>query len=230
MILFFLIGMNSKYKLSDLYEIRQGVPLIKNVLTEEHEAAHYKVINHSSIANSLKILSKENLNEYSLVQDPRKEKSLRSKLLSSEDYLITCKGTTVKGFSLYYCKDLINGIENDGYHQGVIASANFIVLTPHPWVSKIFGYSYYLPNMLDLLVSAISNQIEANNNANKFITINDISNWTLDLTTENIGSELEKFSGFYSPYEKNLLELNEKMINLENYNIELKKRFNFKSE
>lgn len=213
-----------EFQLKDLFEIRQGVTMVKQNRTSKKSSGkyHYKVINLSALDTCSRRLVPENLVDYY----PGKEIN-PDKCLSPDDYLITCKGT-VKGFSLFFSNELFNKAGDEKPYNGILASNHFFILRPRgiiggnnsplPFKEKVF-----LDNLMDIVAEELNKDVAyGKGSSTKYLTIREVENFVINYPFKD-KKKIDEFSVIFDQYYKKLQELNEAKNKLDLFNHELRK-------
>jgi hypothetical protein len=186
-------------RLSDIFEIRQGIaaPYMKHKVIPKTDHI-YKLIYPADLNMVFKTLNIDSLSDF------HSEKELnQAKLLTEEDYLISCKGI-VKGFSLLYSADKLASGPRKA-RKAVVATNQFIIMRPRPNFQEVYGLPY-LHNLLDLLIPKMNQMTETRSEKSvlRYITISDIENITLELPVQKAEIKRKEFDTIYKSWKKNL--------------------------
>ena len=213
----FLFTENMRLTLSELFEIKQGVALSSKKEIEKSFGQYtYKVIYVSDLGNPYHLLDFEELTDYATDTKIKEEK-----LLTLNDYIISCKGE-IKGFSLSKSSNIFNSISELNY-SGLFVSNHFIILRPRPSILMMYGNSYFLHNILDLLIPIINDSISQN--ADKkimpYITIGEIEKYSILLPGAGFLKQLTDFEKVYQSWSDKFEKLQEANETLKKFNDEL---------
>jgi hypothetical protein len=206
----FLFSKTQNYKLGDLFEITQGSAIISNKsLIPEESSQRYKTIYISNLTTKYEALEFVELKDYF----PNK-KIKEGKLITSKDYIITCKGV-VKGYAMCKAINLFKDLKLSN-HKGIIASNHFIVLKPRQSTLEIFENSYLLYHLLDMIIPEFNNYINQNATRKKlpYITISEIENFSISLPGSSLFDIIKEFQSLYNKRKQvltNLIEIDEKL-------------------
>jgi len=208
-----------RFTLSELFEIKQGLTLsskkeIKNTFGNNA----YKVIYVSDLGNPYHLLDFGELTDYATDKKIKEER-----LLTLNDYVISCKGE-IKGFSLYKSTKIFNLLYEKNY-SGLFVSNHFIVLRPRKSTLMQYGNSYFLHNILDLLIPIINKSM--NHSSEKktipYITIAEIEKYSVLLPGPNFRKQITDFEKVYQSWSDKFEILREANDTLVKFNNELLK-------
>ena len=186
-------------RLSDIFEIRQGIatPYLKHKVNPE--AGHvYKLIYPADLNLVFKSLDVHSLSEF------HSEKELNpARLLTADDYLISCKGI-VKGFTLLHSADQLAAGPRT-VRKGVVATNQFIIARPRPSFQEAYGVPY-LHNLLEMLIPTMNEMTASQSEKTvfRYITIRDIENISLELPTKGAEMKRKEFETLYKSWKKHL--------------------------
>ena len=218
--MFLLLGTQyHNYSLSELFTIKQGHILpTKNKLgiTGKYR---YKVIYPSDFNSVRRQVDITKLDDYFC-----EKKIGEDKILTSDDFIISCKGT-IKGYSLFHSKKEIIELAQMGY-CGLITSNQCITFKPMSTAKSFYKSDYYLHNILELLIPVMNN-ISGNKEKSSsinYITINDVSKISVSLPVSVNNSEIEEFNNVFNDWKDKYLKLQEAEKGLEDFNNKLRKR------
>jgi len=203
------------YSFSELFEIKQGpmLPSKKNNESSQESGYRYKSIFISDIPASYETLDPELLATFS---SPKEMKITH--LLKKEDYLISSKGQ-IKGYALYNSNAFEDGKEKK--YLGLVASNHFLVLRPRASTIEAFGNTYFIYNLLDLLIPQFNNlakQVQKKSGI-QYLTVSDLEVFSIQLPEIGLLKELQgEFMQLHQDYESKLKALNQSKMNLEKYN------------
>lgn len=219
----FLFKHNShQYALSELFDIKQGLllPSKSKRANALNGANKYKSLFISDMPAPYEPLVADSLADCSLNKEIKK-----THLLCKQDYLISAKGQ-IKGYALYHSKAFEN--EDVQNHVGIIASNHFIVLRPRTSTLEALGESYFIYNILDLIIprlNALAKQ-STKKNQTPYITISDLQKFTINLPEATTLYELNlTFLELQKDFELKIKQLNESRFKLNNYNKSLESQF-----
>lgn len=184
LLLLLLLEQSYKHKLSDLFDIKQGIAIkLGSNLKGKYR---YKAVFPSMINSPFKVLDSTELNDFYTDSELSEEK-----LLTKDDYLIACKGL-IKGFSLFQSESCFKSMKNEKPH-GVVASNHLIILRPKPIAHMFISDTYFLHNLLYMVVERITDYL-SNNKGKKqqYITISDLKNINIGLHWTSLDEELQK--------------------------------------
>jgi len=211
-----------RYSFSELFEIKQGpmLPSKKNDEDTQERAYQYKSIFISDLPASGQPLDPELLATFSSSKVMK-----NTHLLQKEDYLISSKGQ-IKGYALYRS----NAFEDDTRNKylGLVASNHFLVLRPRASTLEAFGYTYFIYNLLDLLIPQFNNLAKHGSKKSgiQYLTVSDLQDFSIQLPENGIFEELQReFMQIHQEYESRLKALNLSKVNLEKYNQRLETIF-----
>ena len=192
----FLLTEKIRLSLSELFEIKQGVALSSKKEIEKSVGQHtYKVVYVSDLGNPYHLLDFDELTDYAIDTKIKEEK-----LLTLNDYIISCKGE-IKGFSLSKSSNIFNSISELNY-SGLFVSNHFIILRPRPSILMMYGNSYFLHNILDLLIPIINKSISQNENKKimPYITIGEIEKYSVLLPGPGFQKKITDFEKVYQSW------------------------------
>jgi hypothetical protein len=197
--MFFFFAEHYRYTLSEMFEIRQGIatPYLKHKAGSKNSHL-YKLIYPADLNILFKSLEVNQLTDF------KSDKELSTgKLLSSDDYLLSCKGI-VKGFSMLY-SDVALSAGNTKPYKGIVATNQFIIARPRAGIKEIYGVPY-LHNLLDILVPYMNEMTvnKAGKSILRYITISDIVDISLELPIKNAETKRKEFESVYKSWKKNL--------------------------
>ncbi len=158
--------------LSDVFKIESGLKILSG-----KDAETVNMINPSMIPK---------LEYYPITESLMEVKTSNIKperFLSPNDYLISSK-QNIRGYSLLNT----NNIEGNF----VVASEHFIVLKYKPTWNAIFGNSYLVHKLLDLLVKKLAAEKSKKSGNQKYITIDDVSRASITLNLDG-NSEIDNY-------------------------------------
>jgi hypothetical protein len=211
-----------QYTLSELFDIRQGLLLPSKSKREKalNGVNKYKSLFISDMPAAYEPLDVESLADCALTKEIKK-----THLLCKQDYLISAKGQ-IKGYALYHSKAFED--EDSQKYLGIIASNHFIVFRPRTSTLEAFGESYFIYNILDLIIPRLNilTKQSTKKNQTPYRTISDLQNFTIDLPNANTLYELNlAFLELQNDFELKIKELNESRFRLNHYNKSLLTQF-----
>ena len=184
LLLLLLQEQSYKHKLSDLFDIKQGIAIKPG--SNLKGKYRYKAVFPSMMNSPFKVLDSNELNDFYTDTELSEEK-----LLTKDDYLIACKGL-IKGFSLFQSESCLKSIKNEKMH-GVVASNHLIILRPKPITHMFISDTYFLHNLLDMVVERITGYLSDNKGKKQqYITIADLKNINIGLHWNSLDEELQK--------------------------------------
>jgi hypothetical protein len=199
----FLFSKTHTYTIGELFEIFQGTAIIsKKSQINTSDGIKYKTIYISDLPNKYETLNFFELNSYESLKKIKKEK-----LLTENDYLLTCKGT-IKGYALCKSPDIFNEITSNEY-QGMLASNHFIVLRPRKSTIQNFQNSYLLYNIIDIIIPELNQFISRKRNKEKlsYITISELENYSFSMPGSNLNELINEFQKLYNERQENISNL-----------------------
>jgi hypothetical protein len=146
-------------------------------------------------------------------------------LLKKLDYLISSKGQ-IKGYALYRSNAFEDG--GKGEYLGLVASNHFLVLRPRASTLEAFDYTYFIYNLLDLLIPQFNNLAKHGTKKSgiQYLTVSDLQDFSIQLPEIGNLEELQReFMQIHQEYESRLNALNLSKVNLEKYNQRLETIF-----
>ena len=208
-----------RFTLSELFEIKQGLTLSsKKEIKKTFGNNAYKVIYVSDLGNPYHLLDFGELTDYATSNKIKEER-----LLTLNDYVISCKGE-IKGLSLYKSTKIFNLLYEKNY-SGLLVSNHFIVLRPRKSTLMLYGNSYFLHNILDLLIPIINKSM--NHSADKkimpYITIAEIEKYSVLLPGANFRKKITDFEKVYQSWSDKFELLQDANDTLVKFNHELLK-------
>lgn len=213
----FLFSKNQRYTLAELFKINQGIAFLSKKKIETQVGEYiYKTIYVSDLAIKYNRIHFEGLTDFATLTSIKKDK-----LLTKEDYIITCKGE-IKGFALYNSDDIFENL-NELNYSGLLVSNHFIVLRPRSSTLEIFNNSYLLYNILDLLVPKINAFVKQLESRKKipYVTISEVENFSIILPGSNFMEIVENFEAYYTAYKEKLNLLIQAEEELKRFNASL---------
>ena len=199
----FLFSKTHNYTIGDLFEIFQGTAIIskKSQITTS-DGIKYKTIYISDLPDKYEALNFLELNGYE-----SQKKTKEEKLLTENDYLLTCKGA-IKGYALCKSLDIFNEIASSEY-QGIVASNHFIVLRPRKSTIQIFQNSYLLYNIIDIIIPELNQSISKKSKKVKlpYITISELENYSFSIPGSNLNELINEFQKLYNERQENISNL-----------------------
>jgi hypothetical protein len=196
---FFLMPNTANYKcrLDDFFEIKQGMNISKSDFNNAGKCS-YKVIQMSDIVVEEKELDLQKLAILS------SDKALpENKLLSQNDYVITCKGANPKGKSILYT-DLSN-LTKDAT-DGLIINSHLISLTPKKSIDNIPNDNFiaFLHNLLDIYLNKFSetNKNLAKEDQSLHLTVKALKEVQFKISMQEIMNQFAEFEKIYIGWKK----------------------------
>ena len=231
--LFLLKTSSFTHKLSDLFEMKQGLA-VDTTQTKKGENK-YKVVYPSRLNNPFKTLDIMELSDYYT-----SSKLSEDKLLSKMDYIIAAKGL-IKGFSMYHSEECLKAVKKEDA-LGIIGTNHLIILSPKPQTLETFSSSYFLHNLLDQVVNKIIKIKNSNKNTKQnYLTIGELKDieiefkWIrpdlndektdsqkLDHFKEHYSLKLKSFNNLYMDWENKLAKFKKADQTLSEFNEKLK--------
>jgi hypothetical protein len=207
----FFISKTHTYTIGDLFEIFQGTAIIsKKSQINTSDGIKYKTIYISDLPDKYETLNFLELNGYESQKKIKKEK-----LLTENDYLLSCKGG-IKGYALCKSLNIFNELASSEY-QGIVASNHFIVLRPRTSTIEIFQKSYLLYNLIDIIIPQLNQFASEKSNKVKlpYITISELQNYSFSMPGSNFDNVITEFQKLYLERHENIRSLNkiDKKIN-----------------
>jgi restriction endonuclease S subunit len=213
--MFLFLNTVRPYSFSELFEIKQGpmLPSKKNNKGVKDTGYLYKSIFISDLPASHESLDPDLLAMFSSIKELK-----NSHLLKKEDYLISSKGQ-IKGYALYR-SNVFSDVKGKKY-LGLVASNHFLILRPRASTLEAFGNSYFIYNLLDLLIPKFNALAKQGQNKSRiqYLTVSDLQNFSIQLPEIGILKELlQEFTQLHEEYESRIKALNQSKMNLEKYN------------
>ena len=191
-----LLLLMNRHHLSELFKIKQGLAIQTKKKSSNQEGKYrYKVIYPSNLNEPFKTL---NIND---LTDCFTDKEITTdKLLTKEDYIVSCKGV-IKGFPMLNSENAIKKVIESNY-QGIIASNHFITLRPFPSTQKGLFSLDFMDNVLDLVVDKMSEFIKNSSGPNKknHITIFEIGNISIEMLLALNEEKIKEFDRIYKDW------------------------------
>ena len=203
-----------RYSLAEIFEIWQGIaPPIptKNELLNANNI--YKMVYPADLGQVFKSLYTQQLAEFGTEREIKREK-----LLTADDYLISCKGI-IKGFSLQH-SEIAPFTQIAGSFKGVLASNQFIVVRPRPSFKEMYGVPY-LHNILDILIPKMNEMTDSSIEKKRlrYITIKDISYISIELPVKECAFKREEFESLHHSWKESLKQFTKMESMLRDHNL-----------
>lgn len=219
--MFLFQHISHQYTLSELFDIKQGLLLPSKSKRQNalNGVNKYKSLFISDMPAPYEPLNVDSLADFSLSKEIKK-----THLLCKQDYLISTKGQ-IKGYALYHSKAFEH---DDIQNSGIIASNHFIVLKPRTSTLEAFGESYFIYNILDLIIPRLNTLAKQSTKENQtpYITISDLQNFTINLPDAKALNELNRtFLELNKDFEFKIKEMHESRNKLNSYNKSLESKF-----
>lgn len=212
--MFILFMAHTKFQIKDQFELRQGVTMTGTKdkgRSKKVESDTYKVVNLSGIDTCTGEISERKLVNYSPVREIGPDK-----LLSNQDYLISCKGE-VNGYSMLLSEDLLSGSKIASRFKGIVASNHFLVLRPRMISELSVDDIRFLHNLLDILSVELRSLAAAKPGVTKYLTINDVANYLFSFPFKD-AAELAEFKAVSVQYRNSLKKFKKAKSRLNEYN------------
>ncbi len=183
--------------LSDVFKIEGGIKV-----QNWGELRKVKMINPSMIPK---------LDYHPIIEEFAEIKTSNAKterFLLPNDYLIASK-QNIKGYSL------MNTDNIDG--NNIVASEHFLVLRYKPTWNAIFGSSYIVHNLLDILVKKLAIEKSKKFGAQKYITIEDVANSKISFNLNGNNEIDENYKNVKKLIRKEIEGINQFKLFINNY-------------
>ncbi|HPR13630.1 MAG TPA: hypothetical protein PLV06_14680 [Bacteroidales bacterium] len=203
-----------KFRIKDLFEVWQGITTNRD--RDEYPAkkkmsAKYKVVNLSSINDCTGMITSDRLVDYTPARNIPEEK-----LLTKNDYLISCKGE-VKGFSMINSQMFFETKKNTKTFPWLAASNHYLVLRPRMLSGIGHEEIIYLHNLLSIFIPELDNLARSRPGNTKYLTLNDVANYKIRYPDKRVGI-INEFNRLFNEYSEKLGELNDIKGRLDEFN------------
>lgn len=206
-------------KISDLFEVKQGKNISKDLLDDSPIKYENLVLNLNSVNFEYNHIDFNELQGYKDFNEITDEKFV---LIDRQDFLVNRTGGYCKTFST-----LLSNFETN--NKRVVISSNFLYLRPRLAVNVPLDYLHFL---LKISIEQLTNKQKGNKTKQQYVTVKEVEDLKIPtylLNPDNVEEYLKEFQGLNKGLKATLHSLSTTLtlLNKQKHKLELFKQKNF---